>query len=45
MRREIAAVQDEAGNWRCATIVIDVGPAKKLPPKRSADKNIAVGPG
>src|SRR5215469_6201053 len=45
VRSEMAAVHDEAGSWRCTTMVIDVGPAMKLPPNRTADANIAGGPG
>src|ERR1700748_2449445 len=45
VRSESAAVHDAAGNWRCATMVIDVGPAMKLPPNRTADANVAIGPG
>src|SRR5580692_1577941 len=45
VRSERAAVHDAAGNWRCATMVIDVGPAMKLPPNRTAEANIATGPG
>src|SRR6185437_3451879 len=37
VRSEMAAVQDEIGNWRCTTMVMDVGPARKLPPKRIAE--------